>query len=353
MKKVTPRLRFIVTAVFVFIIAAAAPRLLAKNGELAEGVYNTTAHVLNTYMDQHIYADKDCENIAQRAVGAAQDIENLLSWNTENSDVWKINSEADSKIEVSRTTVKVLKTLCHVAEVSGGAYDPTTLPLVKTWGFDSPVQYVPENSTVIKALRRVGYKNLVLDTEKNRVTVKKHQAIVYLDNVIKGAACDAVVEMYKQQEINGALVAIGECMAAYGTKGSTGFPWNVELRDPMGEDTDVLGILSFSEGFVATKGIYQDFFVEGDTAYSNIVNPKKGYPVKGEILSVTVLSDSGVLSEAAAYACVVAGKDKIRDIAEQLGIKVLVVTSDKKIFLTSGLTESFTLRAEGYIISFL
>ena len=351
MKKFSPKVEFIVISWIVFFTACASAYLFTER-DGAPAAYDSSAEIMNTYIDQHIYAESDSEKIALLAIESAGEIEAQLSWRNSQSDVWAINDNTKRFVYISDNTADILATLLKVAEVSEGAYDPTTLSLVKAWGFDSAVQYVPENSGIKEALKNVGYKNLEVDTQYNKAKIESKTAALYLESIMRGAACDAVLDTYKSNNVNGGLVAIGECIGAFGSKGTAPEqPWSIELRDPNGDSEDVLGVLRFIQGCVATKGIYQSFFIEEESVYHSILDSKTSRPCSNDIICATVVSDSAVLSEAAAYACVAAGKEKIPQIAADLGVQVIAVDNQNNIYLTSALFSSFTLEAEGYSVS--
>ncbi|MBQ6569039.1 MAG: FAD:protein FMN transferase [Clostridia bacterium] len=350
MKKISGKTSFIIFAVLVFLAAAAAGNMIAKKSEKSSECFDYSGEILNTNMDQHIYAEKAQAYIAVMAERTALETEILLSWRTEKSDVLKINGSVDTPVGVSNITLDVIETTLEVAKATGGAFSPTMLPIIKTWGFDSAVQFAPEGEAVKTAVKKSDYRNLSVDMENGTALVRKNQAVVYLEPVIKGAACERVIESYTENGAQGAMVSIGECVGAVGTKGSSGEAWSVDIQDPEKETGTALGTLSFDGGYIATKGVYQTFFVEKDKVYHNIIDPRTGYPAVSNITSVTVLSNSGVVAEAAAYACIVAGKARIPAIAEALGIEVLAVDSEKNIYITPGLENRFSLAAEGYNI---
>ena len=51
---------------------------------------------------------------------------------------------------------------------------------------------------------------------------------------------------------------------------------------------------------VATSGTYNNLFKIDDFEYSHIFNPKLGYPSKNNVISVTVISDKSIDSDALA-----------------------------------------------------
>ena len=61
---------------------------------------------------------------------------------------------------------------------------------------------------------------------------------------------------------------------------------------------------------MATSGDYEQNFFKNNKRYSHILNPKTGYPAESGIVSVTVVAQDGLTSDALATAIFVLGKSK-------------------------------------------
>lgn len=69
----------------------------------------------------------------------------------------------------------------------------------------------------------------------------------------------------------------------------------------------------------------------------------RGYPADSGLLSVTVWSSSGALSDALSTACFVLGLEDSLPLLEQFDSQALFITQERQIYLTSGLEDAFTL----------
>lgn len=112
-------------------------------------------------------------------------------------------------------------------------------------------------------------------------------------------------------------------------------------------------IFSIKEGEhinVSTSGDYEKYFEEDGVRYHHILDPKTGAPAKSDLISVTIISKSGFLTDALSTACFVAGKEEGLKLADQFGAEAVLITKDKKIFMTDGAEEYFERVSKDYTL---
>lgn len=322
-----------------FLIAAAAAALLlaafafyyAKGRE----PHSATAFAMGSYVQQTLYG-YGAQQAGQDAYQAITGLENRISWRRGHSAVDLLNQGAGGgPVAVDPDTRAILETALSVSEKSGGAFDVTVAPLSRLWDFDTD-PHLPDGESVAQALSFVDYRRLGLSDEG--VSLPRGMA-VDLGAAGKGAACDAAVEIYKKDGVKGAVVAVGGSVGLYGQKPGGG-PWQVSVRDPWGEGS--IGVLALEGGFVSTSGSYEKFFEEGGRVYHHLLDPKTGYPAESGLVSVTVCSDNGALSDCLATACFVLGYEESLALLEGFGAQAVFVDEGGKITCTEGLQGCFT-----------
>ena len=146
------------------------------------------------------------------------------------------------------------------------------------------------------------------------------------------------------------MIAVGGSIGVYGAR-PDGEDWVIGVRDPFGEQTDAMGVLTVESGCVSTSGIYEKGKEVDGVYYHHIVDGRTGYPADSGIVSATVLHQSGAVSDALATACVVLGKDGALDLLASYGAEGILVDENKNIYLTDGLRERFTLSNSAYQIA--
>ena len=75
--------------------------------------------------------------------------------------------------------------------------------------------------------------------------------------------------------------------------------------------------------------------------YHHILNPATGYPADSGVRSVTILCDSGIVSDALSTACFVLGVEEGMALAESYGAQALFVDMEGNIFMTDGMKQFF------------
>lgn len=334
----------LISILFALILVIAFFPLLDKTPQKHEA----TTYSMGSYVQQTVYG-KAGEEATVQAADTVQALENRLSWKISNSDIKKLNDAAGKNwITLPPDTLEILAAAQDVAENSQGAFDITLAPISHLWDFENQRHTVPNSDQLNEMLQNVGYAFLRLDLESNTASLKYLANAVDLSAIEKGAACDAAIQVYEKAEVDAAIISVGSSVGVYGTK-SSGAPWNIAIQDPNSENT--LGALSIDSGFVSTSAIDERSFEQDGTLYHHLLDPRTGYPAENDLLSVTVVSDSGILSDALSYACFVLGIQDSTDLLAQYDAEALFVDKTGVITVTDGLKEAFELTADGYTMA--
>ena len=303
--------------------------------------YYETGYAMGSVMQQTLYG-KNAETASGEALLRVLATEALISYREENSDISKINNSS-GKTQINDRTKEILEVCLDVSEKSQGAFDISILPLSRLWDFDAENPKVPLKETIEKVLPFVSYKNI--DLNGNEVSLLKEGTAIDLGACGKGAACDDAVFIYKKYELSGAVVYVGGSIAVYGNK-PDGKDWLVGIRDPAGEASDLLGVLTVSESFISTSGNYEKCFTENGKTYHHILDTQTGYPVENELVSVTVIAESGVLSDALSTACFALGEQESRELLSKYNASAVFVDKNNNVSLYGNV--KFELTNENY-----
>lgn len=262
-----------------------------------------------------------------------------LSRYTSGSEISRINSEAETVL--SDEVRDYITELLEVGKMSGGKFDIALGAVSDLWSFnDSP--RVPSTDELTEALSRSGSDKLSLS---GNTLTRADGCIVDLGSAGKGIALDKVKSYLSDKKISSAVVSVGGSVLLYG-KGS----FNVGVRDPWGEAGRSVMTVKLGAGCVSTSGSYERCFEQGGKRYHHILDPDTGLPVENGLVSVTVISDSGLLSDALSTACFVLGAEGGAKLAAKYGCEAIFITEDKKVICTDGIKPNVTVLADGYTV---
>ena len=337
------RLAIICSVLGILVLAVGVGLGLAAAGE----GYTLTTYSMGSYVQQTVYGGNR-EEAASAASSVVTELEGLISRNVADSDIIRLNQAAGTEfLEIDQRTWDVLNTSLQVCQASDGAFDITIGPISGLWGFDTQEPHLPQDSTIQSLLPMVDYEDLSL-LEDGTAALQVHGAALDLGAVGKGAGCDAAIAAYQEHGADRAIVSVGGSVGVYGRKPGDQ-PWRIAVRDPDSDGS--LGELAIYEGFLSTSGSYEKTFTQDGVTYHHILDPRTGYPADSDLLSVTVWSPGGALSDALSTACFVLGMEESLPLLEEFDSGAVFITEDHQIYVTENLQDAFTLAAEGYTLA--
>lgn len=219
----------------------------------------------------------------------------------------------------------VLSTAMAVGFQSHGAYDVTVGPLVDLWGFGPQglVDEPPADDTVTDVLERVGLDHLRLDGESQQL-LKRSPVELDFSSIAKGYAVDAIARWLTAQGQDRYLVEVGGEMRLSGLS-ARGDPWRIAIERPDSGGREVLQAVRLTDVAVATSGDYRNYFELDGQRYSHSIDPRRGYPVAHDLVSVTVIDNSAALADAWATALIVMGYEEGMAVALEQGLAVYFI----------------------------
>ncbi len=215
-----------------------------------------------------------------------------------------------------------------IAEQTDGAFDPAVGALVNLWGFGPPNEgeclaasdrLDPSDRTrtmVAEALRLSGWRRLAYDAPARRLR-QPGGLRLDLSGIAKGYAVDAIADLLRQVGVRHALVEIGGELVGCGVR-PDGEPWWVEQESLPGVEVEPLRIALHGLA-VATSGSYRRGL--------HSIDPRTGWPVDNDILSLSVIASSALHADAWATALTVLGPEQGLDYATRHAIaaRILIV----------------------------
>lgn len=265
----------------------------------------------------------------------------VLSWRKEGSDVYRINKGSGTQVSVSPDTVKIIGQCIDISDDCGGVFDITIGNVTKLWDFGGNNQRLPSDDEIKTALGSVGYKNVSISG--NAVQIKKGQSLD-LGAVGKGFVCDKIKELLDKGRTKSAVVSVGGSLLIYGNR-----TFSVGIVNP-DNDKQSMGTLKLKDTCVSTSGNYEKYFEQDGKRYHHILNAKTGYPATSEFKSVTVVCESGLISDALSTVCYIAGYRKSIEILKKFDAEAVFIFNNNAVRVTDGLSGKFTVTDDSYTL---
>ena len=230
----------------------------------------------------------------------------------------------------------------EAAKLSDGYFDPTVSPIVAAWGFSYKVgdSITPQ---LIDSLKQwVDYRKVRI--ENGKVIKESLNMTLDFNAIAQGYTSDLIAAFLESRGIKSYLVDTGGEIIAKGEK-TNGKPWIVGIEKPaenMNSEQVVQTRIALRDKGLVTSGSTRKYVERNGKRYSHSINPKTGYPVEHNVLSVTVLAENSVWADALASICMVMGLEQSLPLIESLdGVEAYYIYSNEQNELETFATEGF------------
>lgn len=273
-----------------------------------------------------------------------QDINDSMSTYQVDSTISKFNQLGkDTPIAIDADFSHVLQASRQVYELSGGAFDPTVMPLIETWGFGSTMtverlQSPPTALEIAQAKALVDFDSVIQKDD----SIYKTKDGVGLDfsAVAKGYGVDVIADVLKNTyQIRNYMVEIGGEVATSGVSAQQQ-PWQIAIDAPIEGSTvstrQAMAVIrqpinNGASMALATSGNYRNSVVFDGKHYSHTIDPTTGEPIVGGAPSVTVAAETVALADAWATALTAMPYEKALATAKEHDIAALFVILAKGV----------------------
>ena len=305
-----------------------------------------TDFAMGSVISVQTFNSKYDENVEQRVIDCIKDHDKFLSNKIESSTISMLNE--GTTVTLDNFTYDALVMSKKIYKKTDGKAALTVGALSKLWDFDSGKNVVPEKEDIEKVLKTVNDDNLRFN---ERQTSVKNGSILDLGSIGKGFACDKAARVLNESDVENAVVAVGGSIYAKGYT-APGRKIRVGIRNPFGNENEYLGYISTDNAFISTSGNYEKVFEKDGKKYHHLLDCTTGYPVEGDLISVTVICDNGAKSDALSTACFVMGYgEKTLSLLADEDAEAIFVFEDKSVIITKKLNSSFTLTDNSFTVT--
>lgn len=283
-----------------------------------------TAHTVQTKIEQRVNA-----------------LDALLSRQRVQSALAKLNDANGAPVTVEPELYEVIETAVAYAELTDGAYDPTTAPLSELWQIGTEQAHVPTQAEIDAALQQVGWQKIHL-LGNNQIQLMQG-AQIDLGGIGKGWAANDAAEICRTAgddlhvlaQLGGNIIGFGE-----NPNSDTG-DWVIGVADPE-KPTNYVAAIAVTNESVVTSGDYERYFEQNGKRYHHIFDPKTGYPADSGLRGVTVVDADSAKADALTTALFVMGLSRGLEFCAQHEIKAVFVTDAQEVIPTESLRGQYT-----------
>jgi len=292
-----------------------------KYTQLEGQAQGTTFHIT--------YADSLARDFSAPVDSLFRLIDRSMSLWDSTSVISRVNRN-EPGVVVDEHFAAVFRRAQQVSAATGGVFDITVGPLVRAWGFSYKKGLPPPDSAQVDSLRQlIGFQNVQLE---NGVLQKADPRMeVDMNAIAQGYTVDVLALFLEKHGVRHYMVEIGGEVRTAGHN-ERGESWRIGIDKPVGEGggegRPLQTVVPVSGKSLATSGSYRKFVERNGKKYSHAIDPRTGYPITHNLLSVSVLAGDCATADAYATAFLVLGLEKSMEIAEREGLKIYAIYAD-------------------------
>jgi len=256
----------------------------------------------------------------------------LSTWDT-SSEVTRFNNSFGlNGFSISKDFMNVLECAQKISSQTDGYFDITIFDLMSFWGFGPFPRGKPIQIDKIESiLSYTGYKFLKLEEK-----VYKLNPLLKVDfnAIAKGYGVDKVFQFMIDQGFDNLLVEIGGEVRAQGISSSGTF-WTIGVDTPTLNKKSKIpfaAIIELDGNSMATSGNYRNYIEFNGEILGHTINPKIGYPINSNVLSVSTFAKSCMIADAWATALMAMDHQRgVQYLKKVEGVSALWVLDDNGI----------------------
>jgi thiamine biosynthesis lipoprotein len=242
---------------------------------------------------------------ARKALDEVDRLEALLTVFRETSALVQVNRTAgDRPVAVGPEIFEIVAKSRALHATTDGAFDVTSTPLSRCWGFLKREGRLPTSDEIDAARARVGMEHVELDADRRTIHFRRPGIELNLGSIGKGYALDRMAMLLRGRGCSRVVLSAGgSSVLAWG---GTGDGWIVDLRSRQ-VARDRLARIRMWEGALATSGAGEQFVDVAGKRYGHVLDPRTGWPASG-VISASVVAHDAATADALSTAFLVGGE---------------------------------------------
>lgn len=294
-----------VICILFLLIAAAFFRQYRENRQKP---ISRDGFLFDTSISVSLYGTRE-ESILDGAFDLCRKYENEFSPTLETSALYRMNHRGSgvTEWEADADLAAITEKGIEYGEKTDGAFDVTILPVSSLWDFRSGEAKLPDPVALKNALGEVNFRNVRV--EGTKIFFRDDKVQIDPGALAKGYIADRLKDYLLANGVRSALINLGGNVLCVGEK-PDGEAFQVAIRKPEKDSTDVVKVLSIRDRSVVSSGIYERCFDLDGVHYHHILNPRDGMPYQNGLSSVTVVGPSSLECDALSTSCFSLGEEE-------------------------------------------
>lgn len=222
-----------------------------------------------------------------------------------------INKFNDSKdgIDVDDHFLHVISKSLETYKKTHGIFDVTVQPLVQAWGFGViPIKNLPDSASIQSIKKCIGSD--MIKITKNKIYKTKPCLKIDLNGIAQGYSVDVLAKFLEKKGIKNYMVELGGEIRVKGRRQPDNLSMTVGIEMPhlnKFEPGYIRRTMKMNNGAVTTAGSYRRYYESEGKKINHIIDPRTGYTVQNELISVTVFANDAITADAFDSALMIMG----------------------------------------------
>lgn len=241
---------------------------------------------------------------ARAALSQIDAIESQLTVFRDTSAIADLNRRAPHESVACDGALFELLTRCaELSQATDGAFDITSTPLSRCWGFLRREGRLPSASEIASGRELVGMQHVRLDPQQPSVRFRKPGVELNLGAVGKGYALDCVATTLRQAQVRHALLSAGRSsLLAIGGRDRG---WSVDIvssrrpssasgrPEPVEGRERRIARVWLRDAALGTSGAGEQFVIVDGQRFGHVLDPRTGWPSDGMLSASVVCARAG------------------------------------------------------------
>ena len=262
---------------------------------------------------------------AREALDEADEIESFLTVFRDSSEVSDVNRRAAREaVPLTAALFALVQRAAALHAATDGAFDITSTPLSRCWGFLRREGRLPDAGEIGSARELVGMPLVALDEPSRTIRFAREGMELNFGAIGKGYALDRMGALLRARGASRALLSAGSSSVL--AVGGRGRGWPVDLRPQRASRR--VGRLWLRNAAVGTSGAGEQFVEINGRHYGHVIDPRTGQPADG-VLGASVVTRDAATADALSTAFLIGGPELARRYCDRQGDTLAVLVVDE------------------------